>query len=134
MNLGGWFVLEPFITPALFQKYPGAADEWDISVAMAADTSPGGGLAQLENHYATFIVSLLHALCMCKLNHLVAPQTEEDIAEIAGAGLNWVRLPIPFWTVQKWDNEPFLEKTSWKCVKFFCKTPLSRTHLLTMML
>lgn len=57
VNLGGWFVLEPFITPALFQKYqPAAVDEWTISIAMAADTA-SGGLSQLENHYKTFIVS-----------------------------------------------------------------------------
>ena len=55
VNLGGLFVLEPFISPALFQKYPGAVDEWDLSVAMAADTA-GGGLNQLEDHYSTFIV------------------------------------------------------------------------------
>ncbi len=57
VNLGGLFVLEPFISPALFQKYPTAIDEWSLSVAMAADTGPGGGLqSQLEAHYDTFIV------------------------------------------------------------------------------
>ena len=55
VNLGGWFVLEPFISPALFQKYPGATDEWSLSVLMAADTA-SGGLNQLEDHYKTFIV------------------------------------------------------------------------------
>jgi glucan 1,3-beta-glucosidase len=58
VNLGGWLVLEPFITPALYQKYPTAVDEWTLSTAMAADTA-GGGLAQLEEHYKTFIVRLL---------------------------------------------------------------------------
>ena len=62
VNLGGWFVLEPFITPALFQKYqPAAVDEWSISIALAADTA-NGGLSQLENHYKTFIVSGLETL------------------------------------------------------------------------
>ncbi|KIJ63488.1 glycoside hydrolase family 5 protein [Hydnomerulius pinastri MD-312] len=93
VNLGGLFVLEPFIAPALFQKYPGAVDEWTLSTLMAADTA-NGGLNQLEDHYNTFI-------------------TEQDIAEIAGAGLNWVRLPIPFWAIEKWDFEPFLEKVCW---------------------
>ena len=55
VNLGGWFVLEPFISPALFQKYPGATDEWSLSLLMAADTA-NGGLNQLEDHYKTFIV------------------------------------------------------------------------------
>ena len=58
VNLGGLFVLEPFISPALYQKYPTAVDEWTLSQAMAADTSSGGGLQpQLEAHYDTFIVS-----------------------------------------------------------------------------
>jgi hypothetical protein len=61
VNLGGWFVLEPFITPSLFQKYqPAAVDEWTISTAMAADTA-SGGLSQLENHYKTFMVSHLES-------------------------------------------------------------------------
>ncbi|KAF5316969.1 hypothetical protein D9611_003606 [Ephemerocybe angulata] len=94
VNLGGLFVLEPFITPALYQKYPGAVDEWTLSTLMAADTA-GGGLNQLEDHYNTFI-------------------TEQDIAEIAGAGLNWVRVPLPFWAIETWPGEPFLAKTSWK--------------------
>ena len=50
-------MLEPFITPALYQRYAdaGAIDEWTISTLMAADTA-NGGLSQLENHYDTFIV------------------------------------------------------------------------------
>ncbi|KAJ7094548.1 glycoside hydrolase family 5 protein [Mycena belliarum] len=95
VNLGGLFVMEPFITPSFYEKYsPAAIDEWTLSVAMANDTS-SGGLGQLETHYDTFI-------------------TEEDIAEIAGAGLNWLRIPIPFWAIETWPGEPFLAKTSWK--------------------
>ncbi|KAF8554819.1 glycoside hydrolase family 5 protein [Imleria badia] len=93
VNLGGLFVLEPFISPALFQKYPSAVDEWTLSILMAADTA-SGGLNQIEEHYNTFV-------------------TEQDIAEIAGAGLNWIRLPIPFWAIEKWDFEPFLDKVCW---------------------
>ncbi|KAK7685287.1 hypothetical protein QCA50_011650 [Cerrena zonata] len=108
VNLGGWLVLEPFIVPALYEKYqnvtsnpaiPGgqAVDEWTLSVAMTNDTSEGGGLSQLEDHYRTFI-------------------TEQDFAQIAGAGLNWVRLPIPYWAIDTWPGEPFLSKTAWKYV------------------
>jgi glucan 1,3-beta-glucosidase len=49
-------VLEPFITPDIFQRYPSATDEFTLSQLMAADTV-NGGLAQLEAHYHTFIVS-----------------------------------------------------------------------------
>ncbi|KAF5381908.1 hypothetical protein D9757_007571 [Collybiopsis confluens] len=97
VNLGGLFVIEPFITPSFFEKYSSAVDEWSLSEAMTADTSSGGGLNQLEDHYNTFI-------------------TEQDIAEIAGAGLNWIRLPIPFWAIEVWPGEPFLAKTSWKYI------------------
>lgn len=94
VNLGGWLTTEPFIAPALYQKYPGAIDEWTLSQAMAADTSSGGGLSQLETHYKTFI-------------------TEQDFAEIAGAGLNFVRIPLPYWAIEVRSGEPFLPKTSW---------------------
>jgi len=94
VNLGGWLVLEPFITPNYYQKYQGAIDEWTLSVAMAADNAAGGGISQIENHYKTFI-------------------TEQDFAEIAGAGLNYVRIPLAFWAIETRENEPFLAKTSW---------------------
>ncbi|KAF5358125.1 hypothetical protein D9756_001169 [Leucocoprinus leucothites] len=94
VNLGGLFVLEPFITPELFQRYPNTVDEYTLSQAMAADQA-NGGLGQLEQHYATFI-------------------TEEDIAQIAGAGLNFIRIPIAFWAIETWSNEPYFARTSWK--------------------
>ena len=54
-------ITEPFIVPALYEKYqdvaPPAVDEWTLSVAMRNDTSAGGGIDQLEEHYKTFIVS-----------------------------------------------------------------------------
>lgn len=91
-------MLEPFISPALFEKYQGGdfpvVDEWTLSQAMALDKSVGGGLSQIEDHYKTFI-------------------TEKDFAEIAGAGLTWVRLPVPFWAINKLPEEPFLEGVAW---------------------
>ncbi|KAH9936894.1 glycoside hydrolase [Epithele typhae] len=108
VNLGGWLVVEPFIVPALFEKYqnstpsvalPGGlvVDEWSLSVAMLNDTSDGGGIQQMEEHYKTFI-------------------TEQDFAQIAGAGLNWIRLPVPYWAIETWPGEPFLAKAAWKYV------------------
>lgn len=94
VNLGGWLVMEPFIRPDIYQRYPGAVDEFTLSTLMAADTA-NGGLAQLETHYDTFV-------------------TEKDIAEMAGAGLNWIRVPLAFWAIETWEGEPYLEGTSWK--------------------
>ena len=50
--------------------------------------------AAMTEHYETFI-------------------TEADIAEIASYGMNWVRIPLPFWAIETWDGEPYLEKVAW---------------------
>jgi len=97
VNLGGWLTLEPFIAPALFEPYVNlstpAIDEWTLSVAMRADTA-NGGINQIETHYQTFI-------------------TEQDFAQIAGAGLNYVRIALPFWAIETRGSEPFLSKVAW---------------------
>ncbi|KAI0727191.1 glycoside hydrolase superfamily [Fomitopsis betulina] len=98
VNLGGWLVPEPFIAPALFEPYANssypAVDEWTLSYNLMNETSQGGLKGVMTNHYETFI-------------------TEQDFAEIAGAGLNHVRIPIGYWAIETWNGEPFLEKVSW---------------------
>ncbi|KAG8832589.1 hypothetical protein FRC17_001049 [Serendipita sp. 399] len=91
VNLGGWLNIEPFISPALYEFFPNAVDEWTLSELLQAKY---GNLEVIENHYKTFIV-------------------EEDFAQIAAAGLNWVRIPFPFWGIEKYANEPFLERACW---------------------
>ncbi|KAK7054692.1 hypothetical protein VNI00_003155 [Paramarasmius palmivorus] len=98
VNLGGWLTTRPFITPALYDKYYTltkdnpyhVVDEWSLSFAMGTNLS-----AEMENHYKTFI-------------------TEQDFAQIAASGLNWVRVPIGYWAVDTWPGEPFLKGVSWK--------------------
>jgi hypothetical protein len=94
VNIGGWLTTEPFIAPALYEKYVNtstpALDEWTLTEAMRANNA----LSDLENHYATFI-------------------TEKDFAEIAGAGLNYVRIPLPYWAIEVRQGEPFLPNTAW---------------------
>ncbi|OBZ65976.1 putative glucan 1,3-beta-glucosidase D [Grifola frondosa] len=111
VNLGGLFVLEPFIVPTIYQESTGAVDEWTLSTLLSQN---GSLQSALEDHYNTFI-------------------TEQDIAEIAGgictegAGLNWIRLPIPFWAIETWADvgvdasgnnvaEPFLAQVCWKYI------------------
>ncbi|KAF9013054.1 glycoside hydrolase superfamily [Cyathus striatus] len=94
VNLGGWLVTEPFIVPALYEKYINTSsiaivDEWTLSIAMGANLAK-----EMEDHYKTFI-------------------TEQDFADIAAAGLNWVRIPIGFWAIETINDEPFLVGTSW---------------------
>ncbi|KAM0747523.1 glycoside hydrolase [Meredithblackwellia eburnea MCA 4105] len=99
VNLGGWLVLEPFIVPAMYEPFNsptndpnatnGAIDEWTLSLALGSNLT-----AKMTEHYETFI-------------------TEKDFAEIAGAGLNWVRLPIPYWIIETWEGEPMLANVGW---------------------
>lgn len=93
VNLGGWLVTEPFISPALYEPYvngtPQAIDEYTLCQALGNNVS-----TYMENHYKTFI-------------------TEQDFAEIAAAGLNWVRVGLGYWAVDTNSEEPFLPKVSW---------------------
>ncbi|KAG8728764.1 hypothetical protein FRC11_010260 [Ceratobasidium sp. 423] len=104
VGIGGWLVLEPFISPALYEPYMNdtnpAVDEWTLCESIAADPNSGGVAKVLEDHYRTFI-------------------TEEDFAQIAGAGLNWVRIAIPYWAIEVAPGEPFLEGVAWNYLEAY---------------
>lgn len=83
MNLGGWLVLEPYITPSLFyqflstqEHYGDRAPEKTAMDTYTFCTALGGEEAsrQLRIHWATWV-------------------TEEDMKELAEAGVNSVRVP-----------------------------------------
>lgn len=98
VNLGGWLVPEPFIAPALFEPYENtsspAVDEFTLSQKWLQEGGADNLKTKMTQHYDTFI-------------------TERDFASIAAAGLNWVRLPIGFWALETYSDEPFLEGVSW---------------------
>jgi len=80
---------QPFISPAMFEPYIDAAipavDEYTLSLNL------GPQLREvLEQHYATFIVRRSTFAALTR-------QVEDDFAAIAAAGLNWVRIALPFW-------------------------------------
>lgn len=79
VNLGGWLVLEKWITPSLFAGTD-AKDEWSFS------QTPGAA-AKLKAHRATYI-------------------TDKDFAWIASVGLTSVRLPVGYWVLG--DAPPFV--------------------------
>ncbi|KAL7420697.1 hypothetical protein Q5752_004648 [Cryptotrichosporon argae] len=92
VNLGGWLVTEPFIVPALYEEYYNTSkpiDEYTLSQAMGENLT-----ARMTEHYATFI-------------------TERDFADIAAAGLNYVRIPLGYWAIDTQGTEPFLKGVSW---------------------
>lgn len=67
-----------------------AVDEYTLSLNLGDSLE-----SKLRAHYDTFI-------------------TEYDFAAIAGAGLNWVRIPIPFWAIETQPGEPYLEGVAWE--------------------
>ena len=79
VNLGAWLVLEKWMTPSLFEGVE-AGDEWSFSQLP-------GARAKLEAHRDNFV-------------------TEKDFAWIKSRGLDAVRLPIGYWTLE--ENAPYI--------------------------
>jgi len=74
VNLGGWFVLEPWITPSIFADQPdNVVDEYTLTQTLGPDAVQG----ILQPHWDTWI-------------------TADDFQAIAQAGFNYVRLDNDF--------------------------------------
>ncbi|KAH9486277.1 Glucan 1,3-beta-glucosidase [Psilocybe cubensis] len=88
VNLGGWLVLEPWITPSLFDNThdPRIIDEYTFGQYQDHEVA----LRTLQHHWDTWI-------------------TETDFAAIAAAGLNHVRLPIGYWAFDVSAGEPYIQ-------------------------
>lgn len=78
VNLGGWLILEKWMTPSLFEGLA-ASDEYGFCTERGNEAQ-----ARLKTHRDTFI-------------------TSADLEWIAAHGLNAVRLPVPYWCI---DAEP----------------------------
>ncbi|KAK5121055.1 hypothetical protein LTR85_005539 [Meristemomyces frigidus] len=82
VNLGGWLVLEPWITPSIFQAYPmsqGIVDEYTLCDSLGTQAAHD---KVLKPHWDSWI-------------------TYADFEKIASSGFNVVRIPIGFWA---YDN------------------------------
>lgn len=82
VNLGGWLVLERWITPSLF-KDTDAADEFSLMHALGERAE-----AVIGEHRRTFI-------------------TESDFAWLAAHGIEAVRIPVGYWAFG--GEEPFIK-------------------------
>ncbi|KAK7032151.1 hypothetical protein VNI00_013325 [Paramarasmius palmivorus] len=87
VNLGGWLVLEPWITPSLFEQTGNndIVDEWTFGQLQ----DRGRAEATLRQHWDTWI-------------------TEQDFEDIKNAGLNHVRIPIGYWAFDVGNGEPYI--------------------------
>jgi glucan 1,3-beta-glucosidase len=81
VNLGGWLVLEPWLTPSLFDGVQ-AEDEhsWCVELGTARH-------ARLDHHRKTFI-------------------TDDDFKVMAEQGIDAVRIPVGYWIFA--DTEPYV--------------------------
>jgi glucan 1,3-beta-glucosidase len=82
-------VLEPWITPSIFQPWAnggGVVDEYTFTQALGKTAAQ----QQLEAHWNSWI-------------------TEADFQEIASFGLNHVRIPIGYWALNPLDGDPYVQ-------------------------
>lgn len=88
VSLGGWLVIEDFITPSVYASTGDdrVIDEWSFGKYVDHDKA----VSILRNHYDNFI-------------------TEDDFAEIASYGLNHVRIPFPYWGVKTYSGDPYIK-------------------------
>lgn len=89
VNIGGWLVLEPWITPSLFQQFEGkqnpAVDEWTFCEILGK----GEAERQLRRHWDSWL-------------------NEGEIVKLAHSGINHIRIPVGYWAVDVKQNEPWV--------------------------
>ncbi|KAG9995816.1 hypothetical protein KCU80_g24379, partial [Aureobasidium melanogenum] len=76
VNIGGWLVLEPWITPSIFQAYPmseGIVDEYTLGEKLGQDAAYN----VLKPHWDSWVQLA-------------------DFQKIANSGFNVVRIPIGY--------------------------------------
>ncbi|MCJ1371135.1 exo-1,3-beta-glucanase [Loxospora ochrophaea] len=89
VNLGGWFVLEPWITPSIFDEWSSGRtviDEYTYTQTLGKDEAS----SRLTEHWNTWI-------------------TQDDFNAIGQAGLNHVRIPIGYWAIAPLDGDPYVQ-------------------------
>lgn len=96
VNLGGWLLIEPFITPSFFdnanknKRKGDVIDEYTLSKHLGKDARK-----VIEKHYSTYV-------------------TEQTFKEIKDAGLDHVRIPFGYWAVYPIDGEPYVPQVSFR--------------------
>lgn len=86
LNIGGWLVLEPWITPSIFQKLNGVVDEYTLTQQQGQDAAG----AILREHWDNWV-------------------TLGDFQKIAGAGFNTVRIPVGYWAFETFNGDPYVQ-------------------------
>lgn len=94
VNIGGWLIIEPFITPSFFDSYSpayGVVDEYTLSKELGESQAK----ETIEKHYSSFV-------------------TEATFREIRDAGLDHVRIPFGYWAVFPEEGDPYVPQVAWR--------------------
>jgi glucan 1,3-beta-glucosidase len=85
VNIGGWLVLEPWITPSIFQQFSETTIVDEFTLCQYAPNAQ----QILQSHWSSWTGL-------------------GDFQKIAGAGFNTVRIPIGYWAFQKYEWDPYI--------------------------
>ncbi|CAK9438594.1 uncharacterized protein LODBEIA_P28180 [Lodderomyces beijingensis] len=93
VSIGGWLVLEPYITPSLFNQTLNYNETWeDLPVDeyhFCEKLGEQEARKRLDEHWSTFY-------------------NETDFQQIKDHGLNMVRIPIGYWSFEKLKDDPYV--------------------------
>lgn len=95
VTIGGWLLLEPYITPSLFLEFNSTGsnssssdipiDEYRFCEKLGYEEAEN----RLRSHWDTFY-------------------NESDFEDIKSLGLNMVRIPIGYWAFQTLEDDPYV--------------------------
>lgn len=90
VSIGGWLLLEPWITPSIFRDLDATRDGIVDEFTLTTQLGPDAALAVLRPHWDSWA-------------------TWQDFKKIADAGMNTVRIPIGYWAYEKYGEDPYVQ-------------------------
>ena len=96
VNAGGWLLLEPWITPKLFEEVP-FDNLFQISMNISHQVNVGDNLDKIvdEYTYAELVDPDFYKERLSR--HWDTFVTKEDFEKISTAGVTHVRIPVGYW-------------------------------------
>lgn len=92
MNIGGWLVLEPWITPSIFESLDQSKNIVD-EFTLTKEYGVNGAAGILQPHWDSWC-------------------TFADFQKIQQSGFNMVRIPIGYWSYTLYDGETYTQGAS----------------------
>jgi len=88
VNIGGWLVLESWMTPTLYRQngVAGGAGEWQFCAQLGKTKAQQA----LQGHWDTWV-------------------SQSDLQKLKASGITHLRVPVGYWIVSIDSNEPFVD-------------------------